>query len=303
MEKPTDFVMPEGPQIKVDHQTGQIFLRDAEDYWTEMPVKVTDSTFVKSSMQNNGADIIRAGVELVVEFPEIKPIRTTFRLDASYTHTSYHNEQLSYYYQTGWSHTSLPNRSYEYVGIYANGGSTNAVINGKLTDNLDANLTAITHIPQVRLIITCRLEMSLLRLSRNISRYQGQDYAYTVNETDNSPTGGVIGEGDSFTAVRPVAYMDLGGNVHPFTDAEAADPAFASLILKSANAYTFAQDGYGPYASANLSVTKEIGEHVSLSFFANNFTNSRPYVKSFATGVGAIFTPAFYYGLTCRLKF
>ena len=50
-------------------------------------------------------------------------------------------------------------------------------------------------------------------------------------------------------------------------------------------------------------VTKEIGEHVSLSFFANNFTNSRPYVKSLATGVGAIFTPAFYYGLTCRLKF
>ena len=97
--------------------------------------------------------------------------------------------------------------------------------------------------------------------------------------------------------------MDLEGNVHPFTDEQAADPDFASLILKSANAYTFALDGYGPYMSANLSVTKEIGDHVSLSFFANNFTNSRPYVKSLATGVGAIFTPAFYYGLTCRLKF
>ena len=303
MQKPADFTMPASPQIKVDHQTGQIYLRDAEDYWTEMPVKVTDSTFVKSTKQNNGADIIRTGAELVVEFPEIKPIRTTFRLDASYTHTRYHNEQLSYYYQNGWSHTSLADRSYQYVGIYANGGSATAVINGKMTHNLDANLTAITHIPQVRLIITCRLEMSLLRLSRNISRYQGKDYAYTVSETDKNPTGGNISDGNSFTAVRPVAYMDLEGNVHPFTDEQAADPDFASLILKSANAYTFAQDGYGPYMSANLSVTKEIGDHVSLSFFANNFTNSRPYVKSFATGVGAIFTPAFYYGLTCRLKF
>jgi hypothetical protein len=97
--------------------------------------------------------------------------------------------------------------------------------------------------------------------------------------------------------------MDLDGNIHPFTDAEAADPAFSSLILKSYNAYTFAMDGYSPYMSANISITKEIGDHVSLSFFANNFTNSRPYVKSMATGVGAIFTPAFYYGLTCRLKF
>ena len=97
--------------------------------------------------------------------------------------------------------------------------------------------------------------------------------------------------------------MDLDGNVHPFTAAQAADPDFANLILKSDNIYTFAQDGYGMYMSANLSITKEIGDHVSLSFFANNFTNSRPYVKSMATGVGALFTPAFYYGLTCRLKF
>ena len=41
---------------------------------------------------------------------------------------------------------------------------------------------------------------------------------------------------------------------------------------------------------------------MSLSFFANNFTNARPYRKSHATGVSAIFTPAFYYGLTCRIK-
>lgn len=304
LQHPEGFVMPSDPQIRLDSQTGMLYVRGGdEDYWTPMDVNVTDRTFAKSSKQNNGADIRRAGAELTVEFPEIRPIRTTFRLDASYAYTGYLNDQLSYYYQDGWSHTTLANRSYQYVGIYANGGSTNAVINGKITHNLDANLTAITHIPQVRLIITCRLEMSLLRRSRNLSQYEGRDYAYTVSQNDNIPTGGDISDGNSYTAVRPVAYMDLDGNVRPFTDAEAADPEFASLILKSNNIYTFAQDGYGPYMSANLSITKEIGDHVSLSFFANNFTNSRPYVKSMATGVGAIFTPAFYYGLTCRLKF
>ena len=97
--------------------------------------------------------------------------------------------------------------------------------------------------------------------------------------------------------------MDLDGNVYPFTDEEAADPEFSVLLMRSSNAYTFAMDGYGPYLSANLSITKEIGDHVSLSFFANNFTCSRMAVKSMATGVSAIFTPDFYYGLTCRLKF
>ena len=303
LQRPEGYAIPSDPQIKVDAQTGMVYMRGGTDeYWVPMEKKVTDRTFAKSSKQNNGADVKRAGVELVVEFPEIRPIRTTFRMDASYAHTRYHNDQLSAYYQNGWSHTSLPDRSYQYVGIYAN-GSGSSVANGKLTHDVDANITAITHIPQVRLIITCRLEMSLLRRSRNISEYEGKAYAFTVSETDNIPTGGDIYGGDSYTAVYPVSYMDLEGNVHPFTAAEAADPQFANLILKSANAYTFALDGYGPYMSANLSITKEIGDHVSLSFFANNFTNSRPYVKSMATGVGAIFTPAFYYGLTCRLKF
>ncbi len=304
LQKPADFTMPSDPQIIVDEQTGMLYIRGAqEEYWTPMDVKVTDQTFAKSTMQNNGADVTRAGAELVVEFPEIKPVRTTFRFDAAYTYTKYLNEQIAAYYQKGWSHTYLPNRSYQYVGLYANGGSSSSVANGKVTHNLDANLTAITHIPQARLIITCRLEMSLLRRSRNISQYNGADYAYTINESDNKATGGNIYDGKSYTAIRPVSYMDLDGNVHPFTDAEAADPAFANLILVSPNAYIFAQDGYGAYMSANLSITKEIGDHVSLSFFANNFTNSRPYVKSMATGMGTIFTPAFYYGLTCRLKF
>ena len=304
LQRPEGYVIPEDPRIKVDSQTGMLYIRGSEeDYWTPMQVKVTDRTFARSSKQNNGSDVKRAGAELIIDFPEIKPVKTSFRLDASYTFTKYLNDQLAAHYQNGWSHTSLPDRSYQYVGIYANGGSGNSVANGKITHNLDANLTAITHIPSVRLIITCRLEMSLLRRSRNLSMYNGKSYAYTVSEADKNPTGGNIYEGNSFTAIRPVSYMDLDGNVHPFTDAQAADPAFANLILKSANAYTFAQDGYGAYMSANLSITKEIGDHISLSFFANNFTNSRPYVVSMATGVGAIFTPAFYYGLTCRLKF
>ena len=304
LQRPEGFVMPDNPQIKVDSQTGMMYVRGSQDeYWTPMDVKVTDRTFAKSTKQNNGADVKRAGAELVVEFPEIKPLKTTFRLDAAYTYTKYLNEQLSAYYQKGWSHTTLANRSYQYLGIYANGGNDDSVTNGKITHNLNANLTAITHIPQARIIITCRLEATLLRRSRNLSQYNGAEYAFTVSETDNNPTGGNIYDGKSYTAIYPVSYMDLDGNVHPFTAAQAADPDFANLILKSDNIYTFAQDGYGMYMSANLSITKEIGDHVSLSFFANNFTNSRPYVKSMATGVGAIFTPVFYYGLTCRLKF
>lgn len=303
MSVPSGYTVPDNPEIRVDSQTGQVYMRGSnEEFWTPMATKVTDKTFFESQMPGNGDDIYRTGAELIVDFPEIAPIRTKFRLDANYSYTHYIDNTLNWTYRTGWSHTSLSNRSYQYVGIYANGGES-GTFNGKESHSLNANLTAITHIPEARIIITCRLEMSLLSRFRNLSRYQGREYAYNVNADGVESIGGSIYDSNNYTAIRPVKYMDENGDVHDFTDKEASDPAFANLIIKSGNAYTFSQDGYGAYLSANLSVTKEIGDHVSLSFFANNFTNSRMYVTSKATGVSAIFTPAFYYGLTCRLKF
>lgn len=303
MSVPSGYTVPDNPEIRVDSQTGQVYMRGRnEEFWTPMATKVTDKTFFESQMPGNGDDIYRTGAELIVDFPEIAPIRTKFRLDANYAYTHYIDNTLNWTYRTGWSHTSLSNRSYQYVGIYANGGES-GTYNGKESHSLNANLTAITHIPEARIVITCRLEMSLLSRFRNLSRYQGKEYAYNVNADGVESIGGSIYGSKNYTAIRPVKYMDENGDVHDFTDKEASNPAFANLIIKSGNAYTFSQDGYGAYLSANLSVTKEIGDHVSLSFFANNFTNSRMYVTSKATGVSAIFTPAFYYGLTCRLKF
>lgn len=303
MSVPSGYMVPDNPEIRVDSQTGQVYMRGSnEEFWTPMATKVTDKTFFESQMPGNGDDIYRTGAELIVDFPEIAPIRTKFRLDANYAYTHYIDNTLNWTYRTGWSHTSLSNRSYQYVGIYANGGES-GTFNGKESHSLNANLTAITHIPEARIVITCRLEMSLLSRFRNLSRYQGKEYAYNVNADGVESIGGSIYDSNNYTAIRPVKYMDENGDIHDFTDKEASDPAFANLIIKSGNAYTFSQDGYGAYLSANLSVTKEIGDHVSLSFFANNFTNSRMYVTSKATGVSAIFTPAFYYGLTCRLKF
>ena len=298
---PNGFTMPSSPLFKADEGTGRVSVSgDGGASWTRMDTKVTDHTFVNSSVQGNGKPVKRSGIELTADFPEIKPLRTNLRLDASYTRTSFVDDTPYYYYNTGWSHTSLPDRSYQFVGIYAGG---NSISNGRKTESLDANLTAITHIPEARLVVTVRLEAALLRHSQNLSEYDGRTYAFTVGETSNTPSGGNIYDGRSYTAIYPVRYMDLLGNEHEWTEASAADPDLSRLIIKSGNIYTFARDGYDPWMSANLSITKEIGDHVSLSFFSNNFTNSRRFVKSHATGVSVIFTPAFYYGLTCRLKF
>ena len=281
--------------ISVDPNTGTVSI-DTSEGTISTVTKVTDHTFAENKTPGNGAAVTRAGAELIVDFPEIRPIRTRFRLDANYAYTHYIDRSLYYVYRTGWSHTSEPNRSYQYVGIYS--GTSSGTANGKVSHASDLNLTSTTHIPQARIIITCKLEMSLFSRERNLSDYNGSEYAHLADGAEGS-----IYSKQGYTEVWPIKYMDLDGNEHDFTAAEAAKPEFANLIFRSGNAYTFAWDGYGTYLSANLSVTKEIGDHVSISFFANNFTNSRMAVKSKATGISAVFTPGFYYGLTCRLKF
>ena len=284
--KPEGWSAPEDAQIKVDRRSGEVFIRGGEnEFWTAMVPGITDKTFVKNTMQGNGRDMYRAGAELTVDFPEIKPIRTSFRADASYSWTRYRDDSLGSYYRGG-SHSSISGRSYEFVGIYPNGYKGNSLVCGRISHNIDANLTAITHIPQARLVITCRLEMSLLNRSRNLA------------------APGAQANSEGYMELWPQSFLSVeDGQLYEFTEDMKSDPQYRNLMLTASNIYTFAQDGYGFYCSANLSITKEIGKHLSLSFFANNFTNSRPYVISKATGVGAILTPAFYYGLTCRLKF
>lgn len=305
---PSGYQMPSNPEIKVDAQTGQISVRDASSEfseWTDMDLKVTDTTFTKTTYADNGADVHRKGLEMVVDFPTIKPLKTQFRLDATYSHVKYMDNSLSYYYQSGWSHTTEADKSYQYVGIYATGTTAStSIYNGYVNQNVDANITAVTHIPKARLIISCRVEFSLLDRRQKLSEYNGQEYAFNVADSSSSTsTGGSIYDSESYTAIYPVQYMDVDGNIHDFTAEQASDPNFAYLVLHSGNTYTFAADGYDPYVSANLSITKEIGDNVALSFYANNFTFSRQAVSSYATGVSAIFVPDFYYGLTCRIKF
>ena len=70
--------------------------------------------------------------------------------------------------------------------------------------------------------------------------------------------------------------------------------------------FTYLTDRISPYFSANISVTKEIGDVASISFYANNFFNNNAQVYSTRTGnwsSASSYIPKFYYGLTLRLKF
>jgi outer membrane receptor protein involved in Fe transport len=122
---------------------------------------------------------------------------------------------------------------------------------------------------------------------------------------------------DKYIAVYPDYYTtwDNPTEMIPFAErflwAKDNDPALysdlAKLVVRSNYAYTMNPNRLSAYYSANLSVTKEIGDHIALSFYANNFFNTMRRVHSSQTDLdtslfGSSYVPSYYYGLSLRLK-
>ena len=263
---------------------------------------------------NAGYTTSRWGLEWVIDFPRIEAIGTTVRLDGNYYHYKSINTDMMAY--TSLSEMGVDGRPYKYIGYYSGGRN---VANGNLSRNLRNNLTITTHIPKVRMIISLKLEASLLRYSLALSEKDGAERARVMADRSKLlellPDQSIY-SGNSFTVVFPEYYesIDQPGVQVPYLEklrwAKANDPALyndlARLAVTSNYLYIFNEDYISPYFCANFSITKELGDIASLSFYANNFFNNMGQVFSTKTGnysSVSSYIPSFYYGLTLRLKF
>ena len=265
--------------------------------------------------KNETSPIRRLGLEWVVDFPRIVPINTSVRVDGSfYTYRSVYSDLDAYCPYTTLSKDGSP---YKYIGWYY-GGNGNS--NGTETRSVKTNVTFTTHIPQVRMIVSLKVEGSLLRYSRALSeRADGSARSHVLSDrTDRlSFADASVYDGPGYSVLWPDYYstVDDPGTLKPFGPAyldakESNKDLYDDLTsLVQANTtynYTFLPDYISPYFSANISATKEIGDLASISFYANNFFNNRGQVRSSKTGnMSSVssYIPSFYYGLTLRLKF
>lgn len=273
--------------------------------------------FISSYFEDNDdSPVSRYGLEWVVDFPRIKPINTTIRLDGTfYAYRSVYTDMLAY---CPTSQTSADGSPYRYVGFYYGDDSTT---NGKESRSIRTNLTFSTNIPKARMIISLKLESSLLSYSRGLSeRLDGSARSYVLAErtdilsiTDESV---YANEEGCYTVFFPDTFCSYDDPTpRPYLEtlrkAKESDPAlYADLtklaVMGTTYSYTFLKDYISPYFSANFSVTKEIGDLASISFYANNFFNNSGQVYSTKTGNWSSvssYIPRFHYGLTVRLKF
>ena len=226
-----------------------------------------------------------------------------------------------------YSNVTSSGQPYQYIGYYRGSNTTGAgtsaaaaVANGALARTVNMNATLTTHIPRLRLVVALRVESALLNYRRSLCELDNGVRGYVLADDDQS---GYFGEPytGSERDVRIVVYPEYYATwdepdcLQPFAErfAWARDNdvqlynELSRLVVRSNYAYTMNPNRLSAYYSANLSVTKEIGDHVSLSFYANNFWNTMRRITSSQTDLetslfASGYVPAYYYGLTMRVK-
>lgn len=322
-----DVIAAENRQFSIDRQTGVVTMRDASGGVAPMTLDgVERKTFAtRTTYVNAHTPIRRYGLEWVIDFARIKTLSTSIRLDGNYYYYKGIDETLFADIPQGVNSYQSDNQLYQYVGYYrgsnaiAAGSTANATVsNGALSHQVNQNITITTHIPKIRLIVSLRLECSLYNYHRSLSELSSGSRGYMLD--DPTSYSGEPYDGNSqnkYMVIYPEYYTtwDAPQEMISFADkflwAKDHDPVLyndlSKLVVRSNYAYTMNPNRLSAYYSANLSVTKELGDHISLSFYANNFFNTMKKVHSsqthldtslFASG----YVPNYYYGLSLRLK-
>ena len=271
----------------------------------------------------NASPIDRYGLEWIVDFKQIKALNTSLRFDGNYYYYKSADETLFASMNNSNTKMTGTQEPYQYIGWYrgTNGISATqtSVANGAISKALNLNTTITTHIPKIRLIVALRVEASLYNYHKAISELDGAVRGIVLNnqgEYTGTPYDGTTE--NKFVAVYPEYYStwDKPNEKIPFAEtflwAKDNDATLyndlCNLVVKSNTPYVLNPNRISAYYSANLSITKEIGDHVSLSFYANNFLNNMNTVHSSQTDLdmslfASSYIPSYYYGLSLRLKF
>ena len=228
---------------------------------SDLPYR-TDTIMRTYNAMDNGTRIIKEGVEWQYSTPRIKWVNTRFTVNGAWFHTTYSNSQPEFYAgaRQQVNGVTINNR---YIGLYE-------WRNGYVMDQVTTNIIADTYLDRLGLIFSATAECFWMGKTRTPSR-----------------------------KARPIAYIDVNGNMHSYTDADASDMYLSWLTL------TNQQDNGDvrrdrAYACFNFKATKRLGRNASLSFFADRLLSIAPDYEVNGFVVRRVFSP--YFGMELNLK-
>lgn len=202
--------------------------------------KDTNNIFVAYSSPRNSQRALNRGVEFDFDFGRFDAIRTSFVLNGAYMRSTDWSDENTF------SSKSNLNSLEKNIGIYEK--SMFKQERERFTTSL-----RITHnIPSIGFVFTATAQVN----------WHNKFWDNYGNDT---------------MFVSYISHKD--GLVKPFNPADKNNPEFAYMFETRSSTRKIAES-YFPTLLINFHLTKEIGENIKASFYANNLINNRPLYES-----------------------
>jgi len=202
--------------------------------------KSTSKIFVSYASPSNSQRSDNRGLEFDFDLGRFKSIRTSFVLNGSYIRST--NWRDDYTYSTKKNLNNLERN----IGVYEPGNTREE------RERFTTTLRATHNIPSIGFVVTFTAQANWV-------------YKYWNN----------IGNDSMFVAY--ISRQD--GLMYDFDPSKKNDPEF-SYLFDSKDPRRFITESWFPTFLFNLHLTKEIGNNLRASFFANNMFQSKPLYES-----------------------
>ena len=221
------------------------------------------SKLLTYSMTTNGSEKRKQGVEWQYSTPRIPAICTRFTVNGAWLRTTYQNSQAMF--STDKLQATIGNTAVRdlYIGYYD-------WTEGSIRENLNTNIIADVYIKQLGLTVSATFELNW----------------YTASQT-------------LYKDGTPIAYMDLSGELKPYTE-ESKQDEYLQWLTFTYNADQFRRKTV-PFAGyLNLRVQKSITKYADLAFFVNKLLDYLPDYKVDGITIHRSASP--YFGMEINLK-
>lgn len=291
------------PGADPKYENGTVYTKDGAGNYQELPHAVRNN-FRTYSRPDNRGEVKKWGIEYTLSFPRIRPLNTTVHVNGAYIRAS-NSSKGEEYLRIGSNDPIDPREVYPYLGVFSQTATMNV---GTSTGRFNTNVNFVTNIPAIRMVVSLTTQFVWFEESQNL--FDGEN-SYIEDANGKAVYGDYANVNLLQNIYRdPIYYIDFDGNKRPFSDfhttTDAALKTRLSILRRQNNtSYYFLTSGYRPYMMGNIRLTKEIGDIVSLSFYANNFFNFTPLMKNKArpNHVGSRKNSDIYFGAELRLKF
>lgn len=231
---------------------------------------LTSSLPVLSSFYTptNNLNVKTQGVEFDINVGRIESIRTSFQLNGAWMRTQSRSLAYDFYDNSG---TAASSR--KPVAIY----ESDAVKSYR--QQFSTTLRATHNLPRIGFVVTLTAQ----------AIWNQANWKTFGNDT------------------IPVGYIALDGQTtffeKPYTSTEQVKADGYDYLLRIPNHSNAVKESYNPYFCFNMNVTKEIGDLLRVSFFANNMFRSYPRMESKRNpGTYLSLNNRFFFGLELALK-